>query len=452
MPVKTLEKSYKGFAIHHHLEKIGKKPAIQGKGGDKNLTSTMAQRVFCPFVLQIKLLFQILWKLSIGWDESLTQDFQTDWDILKKQGSHLEKIKIPRRVTRDEKLERQFLAIFCDASEKAYGSAVYFVSCYENGNCSSHLCFAKARVAPIKFKGKKLSEEYSIVRLELLAMLLGARIGNYVLEGLETTLGKIEMHFFSDSMINLQRLLKGFGAYKQWVGSRLKEVTEKTALQNWYHVETQLNSADIASRGTPSVSELIQDKLWWHGPDYLRFEPKDWPNKLNKNKSTPFEDVEMKNKEEISFSISVELANEFFEKLTKRFSSWEKMISFFVCILRFGHPEFKKYRKLPRSVEEDISVENFLFQIIQKNSFQTEYFALQKNESIPKNSSLSKHYLVLENGLIRTVTRFEYSKEKKYDEKRPLSAFFDFPSAILGAAGIPNRDSFLIMMREFHSH
>ena len=45
----------------------------------------------------------------------------------------------------------------------------------------------------------------------------------------------------------------------------------------WHHVRSKENPADIVSRGC-SAKELMNHKLWWHGPAFLTDSIKPWPN------------------------------------------------------------------------------------------------------------------------------------------------------------------------------
>ena len=68
--------------------------------------------------------------------------------------------------------ENKSLVVFCDASEKAYGAAVYLKS-----SQGFSLIIAKAKVAPIK--------RVSLPRLELIACVMGSQL----LKKVKTALG-----------------------------------------------------------------------------------------------------------------------------------------------------------------------------------------------------------------------------------------------------------------------
>ncbi|XP_070064363.1 uncharacterized protein [Drosophila virilis] len=54
------------------------------------------------------------------------------------------------------------------------------------------------------------------------------------------------------------------------------ESTIATDSDKWSHVRSEYNPADLASIGaTPQV--LVNNELWWHGPEWLRLPQNQWP-------------------------------------------------------------------------------------------------------------------------------------------------------------------------------
>ncbi|XP_063972059.1 uncharacterized protein LOC135159927 [Diachasmimorpha longicaudata] len=62
-----------------------------------------------------------------------------------------------------------------------------------------------------------------------------------------------------------------------FVSNRVGEIQQKTNIQNWRHVRTHDNPADLVSRGkTPS--EFVKPSLWICGPSWLEGDENGWPN------------------------------------------------------------------------------------------------------------------------------------------------------------------------------
>ena len=114
---------------------------------------------------------------------------------------------------------------------------------------------ARSRVAPVK--------ELTLPQLELMAAVIGARLGKHVQNVLECT----NVTFWSDSQIVLQ-WLKTSKPLKKFVSSRIQEINEITKGYEWRYCPTLSNPADLLTRGI-SAKMLIENKLWMNGPTWL---------------------------------------------------------------------------------------------------------------------------------------------------------------------------------------
>ncbi|KAI8432406.1 hypothetical protein MSG28_004803 [Choristoneura fumiferana] len=151
------------------------------------------------------------------------------------------------------------LHCFVDASQEAYAACVY-VRTTDYSNCVTvKLLCAKTRVSPLKVM--------TIPRLELSAALLGARLVAKVSEALRCTIHK--KTFWSDSTITLGWIKTQPKLLKTFVCNRINEIHELTNRNSWRHVPTEMNPADMASRGV-DPSHLLNSSLWWEGPDFLK--------------------------------------------------------------------------------------------------------------------------------------------------------------------------------------
>jgi hypothetical protein len=52
-------------------------------------------------------------------------------------------------------------------------------------------------------------------------------------------------------------------------GDRTSKIRAASLVENWRHVDTTKNPADLGSRGA-SMEELVSSKLWWEGPEMIR--------------------------------------------------------------------------------------------------------------------------------------------------------------------------------------
>ncbi|UYV84919.1 hypothetical protein LAZ67_X004007, partial [Cordylochernes scorpioides] len=234
----------------------------------KRLVLSMVQRIFdplgfcAPVFLPPKLLLQRSWGLKLGWDtplpESMAQEFRTWMDQIKL----IELIKIPRYMWNDLIFPTE-VHIFCDASQIGYGAVAYLRS--ETGRENTlTLIWSKVRLAPMK--------SITIPRLELMAMVLGARLANAIQAALKR---KCETTLWSDSTTALSWIKREI-EWRVFVRNRVREIQATTNLNDWRFVPSQLNPADLLSRGCPP-SQFVQSR-WWEGPEWLKKPKEFWPN------------------------------------------------------------------------------------------------------------------------------------------------------------------------------
>ena len=64
-----------------------------------------------------------------------------------------------------------------------------------------------------------------------------------------------------------------------FVANRVGEVQNESNPDNWRHVPTDLNPADIPTR-PPKVADLNNNAQWWNGPTFLLYPESEWPEKF----------------------------------------------------------------------------------------------------------------------------------------------------------------------------
>ena len=57
--------------------------------------------------------------------------------------------------------------------------------------------------------------------------------------------------------------------FKPFAANRIREIQRLSAPENWNHVRTSENSADLLSREMP-IEDLALSDLWWYGLENLR--------------------------------------------------------------------------------------------------------------------------------------------------------------------------------------
>ena len=216
-----------------------------------------------PTVLDMKILYQSLWKSGHEWDEPVPPslaDHHAQWRL---ELPLLKTRTLPRcyRLPHQTPLTTQLHA-FADASMKAFGAVVYCRTTYRDHPPLITLVTAKTKVAKIN--------PPTVPRLELCGAVLLVKL----LTSRANILGvpPEQWHAWSDSSIVLAWLDGQPRQFKQYVFNRVSYILQATSPQQWKHVPTAENPADCASRGM-MPGELLQHNLWWEGPSWLHQEP-----------------------------------------------------------------------------------------------------------------------------------------------------------------------------------
>ena len=158
-----------------------------------------------------------MWIAGIEWDQACDEDQAgqaCDWFA---ELSQLTEISVPRCLQLSQEIELSRLHVFCDASEHAFGAAVYiehrFVS-FVSGETSSRLVCSKVKVAPLA--------AVSIPRLEQMGAIVALRLATAVASSLGMDLHQV--HFWSDSMNVLHWIRNSSRLFKPFVAHRVGEI------------------------------------------------------------------------------------------------------------------------------------------------------------------------------------------------------------------------------------
>ncbi|XP_066978940.1 uncharacterized protein [Macrobrachium rosenbergii] len=168
-------------------------------------------RVLLPVTIRARIYLQNLWKQQLDWDEQLPDSLQNRWVELSEDLEKCLDIFFPRNTSLGK---GDSLHIFCDASELAYGCVAYRVK-KEN----SHLMMTKARVAPIK--------ELTVPKLELMALLLAARLAKFIEESFEKD-EFVKLFVLSDSKVTLSWSSISMKRHGELTLEELQEAKNKT--------------------------------------------------------------------------------------------------------------------------------------------------------------------------------------------------------------------------------
>ena len=335
-----------------------------------------------PVILPMKRLFQELWQLKVDWDDPLPENLKLSHQIWREELPLLADLELSRCYYLPEASLSVQLHGFSDASEKAYAAVVYLRSTYQNSPPTCRLVVAKSRVAPLK--------QRTIPELEL----CGAVVLTDLLESTQNTLDLAteQVTAWSDSTIVLCWLQNSSARYKTFVANRITSATNHFPPSMWYHVPTEENPADCASRGM-SARELREHELWWSGPPWLKLDPVAVPKQPQKADLESLQDQGAKpNTCMLLTSIpTVWLAHRCrsYNKLVK-VTAWVHR-AYYNFSAKIHHHPLKTNPHL--SVEEVSTSEIFLIKRSQRRTFPKQIRLL--TASPPKSLPLSSHIISL---------------------------------------------------------
>lgn len=374
----------------------------------RSILSTLA-RMFdpmgwiTPVILQGKILLQQLWMLRLAWDECPPPEILNQWETIFKNLTFLESIRIDRFILADE-IVNCSLHGFADASEKAYGVSVYLRVVDKCGQVKISLVMAKSKVAPIKSK-------LTIPKLELSGAALLVKLVAYVIEAIQDKISVDDIFCWSDSTIVLSWLKYPPHMLQTFEGNRVLQINNSNLKLNWRYVPSELNPADVASRGCTG-KELLSHNLWW-GPNWLKSSLDSWPCNMVKM-AEPLPGLRKQSSKVVS-SIAV-VDTSFMEK----YSSLSTLISVVAYCLRFCHNTLNLKHKIfgPLSVKERNHALERLVQIVQAQAFSKDIDLLKKNKVCSVSLRRLKPFFD-EVGLLRVGGRLERSN-LTFNSKHPL--------------------------------
>ena len=274
---------------------------------------------------------------------------------------------------------------FSDASELAYAGVIYLHQVDTTGNIHTSLVASKTKVAPIK--------RLTIPRLELCGVFLLAQLLRHC--QLVFGLPLQDVFAWSDSTIVLSWLTGNPRCFKTFVGNRISRTIDLVPSNRWHFVEGTRNPADCASRGL-YPSELLQNELWWNGPNWLKQAMHHWPKQPSLN---------IQLTEEINLHASVQCPISYTIVPSNRYSTFTKLIRVTAYVKRFVNNT--RTRPPQRSGDYLTSDElntaiTYRMIVSQHDHFSKETNSIKQNKSLHKSSYLRYLDPILDNdGLIR---------------------------------------------------
>ncbi|XP_064624549.1 uncharacterized protein LOC135486024 [Lineus longissimus] len=225
---------------------------------------------------------QECWLKGVGWDDSLPEDIHRGLKEWAMELSQAENVKIPRcyRSRPIQDVEEMTLHTFSDAFHQAYGAVAYLRYQYTDGAIEVGMVASKFKVTPL--------HNVSILRLELMAAVIAARLAEVVSRNVTCPMSKFK--FWTDSTDVVHWVRAQSRHYKAFVTNRVAVLHEKTQPSQWDHVPGTLNPADLGTRGM-RLKEMVPDNVWFKGPKFLHEGEEAWPSACTSVVSSPTDEA-----------------------------------------------------------------------------------------------------------------------------------------------------------------
>ena len=373
----------------------------------RNILSILS-KIFDPLglvgaiIIRAKIIMQQLWIQKTDWDQEVSPEIYEKWKQFYNDLPYLNNLQVPRHG-----LNRSPVAIeiqgYCDASERAYGACLYLRSIDEYGKIMVSLLCAKSKVAPIK--------TLTLPRLELCGALLLFRLIKKTLDALSVEIR--EVNCWTDSKIVLSWLAAEPAQWNVFVSHRIAEIQQNNKINNWNHVKSEDNLADLISRGC-DTKQLIVSRLWWNGPDWLSKKTDHWPQDAVEVDDSEL--PEKRNKKQITMCIVD-------QNIFARFSSFLRVQRVVAYCIRFCKNSRlnKESRVICGLTADELDCSLIcLVKRTQSADFSSEIQALQSNKPILRSSKLiALNPFLDKNGLLRVGGRLSKSK-LSFDQKFPI--------------------------------
>ncbi|XP_037929954.1 uncharacterized protein LOC119664555, partial [Teleopsis dalmanni] len=335
--------------------------------------------IFGPITVTAKIFMQELWQQNYSWDAELLPQAQLEWKRFRNDLQTLNTVKVPRHIFNSTVPCSIQLHVFTDASEKAYGAAMYMRAIYNDKTITSRLLCAKSRIAPLK--------KQTLPRLELCAALLGVELAERVKQDLKYQ--NVPTYFWSDSKIVLSWIISSSASLHTFVANRISKIQEMSHADQWHHVASKDNPADIISRGIK-------------------------PNPKAFNIST---DIERRQGHTVNIIIQTTSSDHMINQIDHR-NSFRYLQRTIAYVRRVFHRTQSPTRTLSPKELRDALV--FIIKTIQGSEFAKEISDLKQCKAVNSSSQLNTLApFIDEQGVLRVGGRLEAST-LPYDAKHPM--------------------------------
>ena len=220
-----------------------------------------------PITAKLKLNFHELNSLKLGWDDLVPQEYFETWVQNLNTIQNLSEIRFKRSIIPpDAATDKVDLIISADASQKIAIATVHSRVQLKNGSYFVQLVCAKSKIV----------DHATIPRAELRAATMSSILGHSVKKNLGDKFG--DCLYITDSTIALHWIHMDQRPLCTAVRNCVIEIRRFCNPQDWRHIESQLNIADLGTRPA-TIDQIGEGSEWQQGKHWMTLNVKEMPLK-----------------------------------------------------------------------------------------------------------------------------------------------------------------------------
>ena len=345
-----------------------------------------------------------------GWDDGLPTNLLPTWVTNIKMMQSLANVSFPRSVIPPDSLDKVDLLVSVDASQNMAIVCVHVRSTSTSGKITIRLAAAKSKIVTGS----------TIPRAELRAAVAGTILANSVAKNLKNRVDKIL--YFTDSTVVLSWLHQDSRPLNIGVRSCVIEIRRFSSPDQWRHIESENNIADLGTRFLATASDISSDSEWQIGKQWMYLDYQDMPIRSYKDLQLSLEAKQAVAQEMRLLHIDTMSPTERTAEITK-FSnylydpctrSWPKAVRVMAIVIKFCLFDFKGYRASKRLktlstptravhlTDDDIQkAENYYFKLASKEVLKF------SNPKAYGNNAVTDNGIIKYNGRIVEGTNIE---------------------------------------------
>ena len=210
-----------------------------------------------PIVAGLKLDLHELCTLELDWDDQVPQELLDKWANNMEKIQELRELSFKRTVVPSDAVDQRVeLLVATDASQHVGVVAIYARMLRRTGDYSCQLLTARS----------KLLTGLTIPKAELKSAVVAAVISNVVRANLGDRYAGTT--YVTDSTVCLFWITQDDRPLQVGVRNAVSEIRRLSRQEDWYHVDTKLNVADLGTRPA-QVASLGADQEWQTGQKWM---------------------------------------------------------------------------------------------------------------------------------------------------------------------------------------